>query len=46
MKNVVICPYCKTPKSVTQNMEYKCSGCGDRISIGNDAKIKAAYPKK
>ena len=43
---VVKCPYCKTPKSVSQNMSYKCSVCGARISIGNDGKIKSSKPGK
>ena len=32
--------------SVSQNMQYKCSGCGARITIGNNAEIKSASPKK
>ncbi|MBQ2604081.1 MAG: hypothetical protein VZR27_10870 [Acutalibacteraceae bacterium] len=46
MKNTVTCPYCGTMKSVSQNMQYKCSGCGARITIGNNAEIKSASPKK
>ena len=36
----VKCPHCRTVKIVSQNMGYKCSGCGARITIGNDGKIK------
>jgi len=46
MSNTVTCPYCTTPRKVTQNMEFKCSGCGARIKTDNNAEIKAAYPKK
>lgn len=46
MSNTVTCPHCGTSKRVTPNMEYKCSGCGARIKIDNNAQIMATYPKK
>lgn len=41
----VKCPYCRTVKTVSQNMGYRCSGCGARISIGNDGRIKSSQKK-
>ena len=46
MATTVKCPYCRTVKSVTPNMGFKCSGCGARISIGNDGKIKNSVKPK
>ena len=46
MSNTVTCPHCGTQRKVTQNMEFKCTGCGARIKTDNNAEIKAAYPKK
>lgn len=43
---IVVCPYCRTRKNASQNMEYKCSGCGARISVGNDGRIKNSKPGK
>ncbi len=42
----VNCPFCRTPKSVTRNMQYSCQNCGARITIDNDGDIKSAVPKK
>ncbi len=42
----VKCPYCRTTRTVSQNMQYTCSGCGAVITIGNDGKIKRSKPKK
>ena len=42
----VKCPYCRTVKSVTPNMGYRCSGCNATISIGNDGKIKSSKKAK
>lgn len=41
--NVVECPYCYTKKKVSQNLSYKCSGCGATIFIGNDCEIKKLF---
>ncbi len=46
VSKTVKCPYCKTVKSVTGNMQYNCPGCGARIVIDNNGKIKATYPRK
>jgi len=43
---VVTCPYCHTSKKVSQNMQYRCSGCGATITVGNDGKIKSSKPGK
>ena len=43
---IVKCPYCHTVKTVSQNMSYRCSGCGASISIGNDGKIRSSKKGK
>ena len=39
------CPYCKTIKTVTPNMSYKCTVCGAKIFIGGNGRIKSTKPK-
>ena len=46
MSRIVKCPVCGTVKSVTRNMQFKCQGCGARITVGNDEQIKSVVPKK
>ena len=43
---IVKCPYCNTPKKVSQNMGYKCSVCNANITIGNDGKVRRSSPGK
>lgn len=40
------CPYCGKIKTVSQNMQYICSGCGALIKIGNNGDIKETKPEK
>ncbi len=46
MSHSVTCPHCGTTYNVTRNTQYKCSGCGARITVGNDGNIKSTSPKK
>ena len=46
MATTVKCPYCRTIKSVTPNMTFNCKGCGARIFVGNDGKIKSSTKPK
>ena len=40
----VRCPYCGTIKNASQNMGYRCAGCGASITVGNNGEIKKSKP--
>lgn len=39
------CPKCGTTRTVTPSTGFVCRGCGARISVGPDGKIRSLVPK-